>query len=89
MLILNYDFFKALLLSVRRKSDFNGKKIDKTLNYQNFFLWFSKDVINISKIDIINDWYIKFYFYFIQLLIFKLFEKFKWIKIVKTIYFDS
>jgi hypothetical protein len=46
MLILNYDFFKALLLSVRRKSDFNGKKIDKTkiteikrtLNYQNFFL---------------------------------------------------
>ncbi len=35
MLILNSEFFKALLLSVRRKSDFNGKKIDKNKNYRN------------------------------------------------------
>jgi len=44
MLILNYDFFKALLLSVRSKSDFNGKKIDKNKNYRN------KKNIKLSKL---------------------------------------
>ena len=37
MLILNYDFFKALLLSVRRKSDFNGKKTNKNIKLSKLF----------------------------------------------------